>query len=297
MHAYKGERPANVAAFYQNTRLIGYGNASLASLFRAWDCADVQPHLPGGREGRTEDETVAAAVRQLTEAPRYVVASRLLRLLFPPPALPAEWPSRFAVAVHLRRGDKMTEERNSERINIWDEPKVVAAVQSLLTPKPSVGRAAPSTGASGSAPAVLLASDDNAFAARVEAALKTSLPHVTVHRPLNAFDPLQATTSAADGSGAAVTPNSSPTYGPRADGARYTSFDICDARCVPPLRALAGGFAVADGLIISTKSNMGSFLLSYWGAGNNDVAPPVRRIVPPVLHREGRQSHILATPD
>ena len=109
--SYRGERPADVQRFYASTRLIGYGNASLGELFRPFRCAPIE----------ATPADVDASVALLLAAPRYAVASRVVHLLYQPltpPRLPPQRPRRYAVAVHLRRGDKLTEERNSERIEM-----------------------------------------------------------------------------------------------------------------------------------------------------------------------------------
>ena len=119
VHVYRGERPADTSAFFSDTQLIGYGNASLASLFRPWEC-------PGRGPGEVPSDATAtdSAVAVLLAAPRYSVASRLVHLLYTPREElrlhSAAAPARFAVAVHLRRGDKLTEERNAERIQVGE---------------------------------------------------------------------------------------------------------------------------------------------------------------------------------
>jgi hypothetical protein len=81
---------------------------------------------------------------------------------------------------------------------------------------------------------------------RVEAALLAGLPGAAVHRLANTHD-----------------------HGSLGPGR------ACDAGCIRPLQRLAAAFASASALMVSSKSNMGSFLLSYWPAANGDAVPPL----------------------
>ena len=235
MHVYRGERPRDVRQFYEGTRVLGYGQAALAAYFAPWSCDGVAPPDDG--------DVTTWAVPTLLKKSRYVVASRLLHQLYRPRAdvlgaQPAS--SRYAVAVHLRRGDKLLEQRHAERIQIWNDSLLVPAVARLIREGDKNGGAAAASGR----PVVLLASDDNSFAMEMEASLRRQLPHIDVVRPTNEHD-----------------------AGPRAP------FFTCTAACIPPLQRLAADFASSRAMMISSKSNMGSFMLSYWGAANHDAVP------------------------
>ena len=267
VHVYRGETVASPTTFYATTRLLGYSNVSLSAHFQPWSCSSVPPP--------SAERSIPSAVAQLQQESRYLVASHLLHLMFSPwlthcepdgpctamPARAGRANKRYDLAIHLRRGDKLVEGRNSERIAVWDEDQVVRETMTLLMPAraPRAPAHAPASSAAssvdatrggdaaGSAPAhlhVLLASDDNAFAARVAARLVGALPHLHVERPRNRFD---------RGSTA--------------------PFDACDDACIPPLQELADGFARSSALMVSTKSNMGGFLLSWWAAANADGVP------------------------
>ena len=261
IHVYRGERPMNAARdFYASTRLLAYGNISLAAHFKAWSCEAAPP--PDVRH-----DPQLWALPALLAAPRYSVASRLLHLMYQPTgvATPAS-ERRYSLAVHCRRGDKLTEARNSEVISIWNEDKVVAASaraidaaatrssssssssktgggvgngdndndgsdSSVIAKVAAAARAAPE----GLRPAILLASDDNAFAARVEARLRSELS-VDVNRHVNMHD-----------------------HGSTAPA------DACDEGCIAPLQQLAADFAKASTLMLSSKSNMGSFMVTWCG--------------------------------
>lgn len=251
VHVYRGERPRDVAQYYAGTKLLGYGNVSLATHFAPWSCSAASP---------IGEDPHAWAVPLLLAAPRYAVASRLVHIMYRRAdgvvTTRARDGARYALAVHIRRGDKLTEARNAERIQIWTEEQIVAAAAPLVAA--SLGTAVASKGAgevaqvkaavdtaAGRRPAILVASDDNAFATRVESRLRAALG-VIVERPPNEHD-----------------------HGTAAP------FDACDASCIPPLQSLAASFSRASALMLSTKSNMGSFMLTYWGAANGDVGPPL----------------------
>lgn len=234
---YRGERPRSAQAFYRRTALIGYGNATLVEHFRPYHCHD-------------GDAADAAAVRPaehmaaLLAAPRQSVATTLLHLLFQPrvpsslgrgaaAAVDGSCPAgRYAIAAHARRGDKLSEARRSEAIALPSEDALVAQVLALLK---SQQPTPPGGGGSGPTPSsVLLASDDNAYAAAVAAKLERAAA-LRVVVPGNEHD-----------------------HGTAAP------FDACDAACIGPLQALMASFGCADALMLSSRSNMGSFLLSWW---------------------------------
>jgi hypothetical protein len=247
-HVYRGERPRDVLAFYRDTRLIGYGKAALAEHFEPWSCDAVARPLDG--------DVHARAVPALLSASRYTVMSRLLHILYRPRTSGASWyapEQRFDVAVHLRRGDKLVEARNAERIAIWNASQVVTAVTRLLkedrkrrsTASSSSSSSSSSSAAHAHTPStILLASDDNAFALLCERMLVTSLPQIQIVRPPNAFDKGTA-----------------------------APFDACSAECIRPLQQLMAAFARSRSLLLSTRSNMGAYFLTHWGAANHEAYP------------------------
>eukprot|EP00966_Prymnesium_polylepis_P111543 2580164-Prymnesium_polylepis.1 len=91
---------------------------------------------------------------------------------------------------------------------------------------------------------VLLASDDNSFAIGVAAALEARLG-VSVHRLQNDFE---------------IT-------------SRQEAASVCNASCIPPLVTMMQSFARARRLMLNTRSNVGSSLLTYWPAANGDRMP------------------------
>ena len=228
-HVYRGERPVDPAEFYAGTKYIGYGNASLAEHFSPWSCGSAPPS--------SERDPFSWAVPLLLGAPRYTVASRLVHLLYQPrvPISSTTFSvTPYILAVHLRRGDKLNETRNSEKIQVWSVEQVVSASASAIE-QHRLGKQG----------TVLLASDDNAFAAKVQARIEKTLG-LTVIRPPNEHD-----------------------------RGMLSPFDACDQTCIAPLLELVAGFARSKALMLSTKSNMGSFMLSWWGAANNDMVPPL----------------------
>ena len=235
IHVYRGERPRDTRAFYDSTRLLGYGQVSLAAHFEPWSCDSVTAPPNGNVH--------AVAVPALLQASRHLVASHMLHILYRPrnglvdALVPSSAPARYAVAVHLRRGDKLIDLRNSERIQLWNDSQVVPAVAKFVREQRAAGKP-------NARPTVLLASDDNAFAQEVETSLRQQLPEVDVVRPTNEHD-----------------------------AGIKSPFFSCSAGCIAPLQQLAAGFARADALMLSTKSNMGSFLLTYWAAANEDAVP------------------------
>ena len=217
---------------------------------------------------------------RLWHLPRLLLTSHLLHQIFPPkrrwhrthqsgqlslagpPGRLRAARMRFDLAIHLRRGDKLTETRDFEKIALWDEPRIVARASELLSDKLSklaAGHAAGSQARADAAgiisrrgrrhhrtPRIFLASDDNAFAASLASALVASLGAEVV-RP-TAFEP--STNHSHSGS--------------------HWSYMGCDESCVPPLIELVDAFARSDHLILSTKSNIGAFLLAWWPAANGD---------------------------
>lgn len=225
-HLYRGQTVKDAGAFYADTRLIGYGNVTLSAYFQPWPCHELST------QSSVKSETIAI----LLHASRYLVASHLLHLMYTPWVRPMRDSRRYALAVHLRRGDKLIEGRNSERIAIWTEDQVASEARALL--------AMPAAAAASSTRAMLLASDDNAFAMRV--AERLVAVGMRVERADNGHD-----------------------------AGSMSPFDVCDESCIPPLLDLADGFARSSALMLSTKSNMGGFLLSWWAAANDGRVPPL----------------------
>ena len=202
-------------------------------------------------------QRLAQPTARLHELPRYLVMSHLMNALYGRPRLPtwlrpagaspmlrAEGPHYlYSLAIHARRGDKLTEARGHEKIAVWGARQVVAQATKLLA-QPADGDAGDE--ASGVKRRVLLASDDNAFAQEVAAALEALLG-VSVHRLHNELE-VSRTQEAAS---------------------------VCNASCVPPLLTMVQGFARSRRLMLNTKSNVGAFLLTYWPAANGDRMPPV----------------------
>ena len=210
------------ASWHASTHLHGYGGGSLADHFHAIPCP-AQPQLL----------SIAEALTVVVGAPRHLVVSHLLHALYRPRAVRRSSESSSGpidLAMHVRRGDKITEERSGERIKIWDETALLEEVGKYIR--------------NGT---VLIASDDDAFsksvAERLEGNGYTALRHGNDHQT---FDAQNKSVEAAL---------------------------VCDASCVTPLLSLMQQFTRARTIILSTKSNLGSFLLSYWFAANNDETP------------------------
>ena len=85
---------------------------------------------------------------------------------------------------------------------------------------------------------VVIASDDNSFSAEVGSALRAEVG-AEATRLLNPFE-----------------------VGSKAEAA-----SVCTEACVPPLLHMADEFGAADAMILNSRSNVGSFLLSRWPAG------------------------------
>lgn len=165
-HTLAGRGPQSIDVIYA-TRLTGYGNAPLSEHFTAgFACPTARPAAP------------ERAARALREAPRYQVVTTLLHLLLRPLAPPppsTEDDRRYDLAVHVRRGDRVTSTKRVERMAVWDEARLVETTRAMLGAAPS-----PSP-----SPSVLLASDDNAFAAALARRLEAPPHNVRVTRLAN----------------------------------------------------------------------------------------------------------------
>lgn len=194
----------------------------------------------------------------LAKLPRFLLVSHLLHLLFrplQPPSLksPTNKPFSFDLAIHVRRGDKMSEQRAWEKLSFWNESKITAHASSLL-PRPAASQAQLVT----RRPRVLLASDDNRFAASLKQRLEEELGCTVTWLEATHLNNLADKTARAVGEGV---------------GGGHWSSDPCDARCVPPLLELIQGFSHSARLMLNTRSNVGTFLLTWWPAANFDAMP------------------------
>ena len=230
---YQGRAPART--WHATTRLHGYGNGRLSEYFQAVPCPS-QPALSTGE-----------ATSLVSRAPRHQVVSHLLHALYTPldEHVRTMTPREFDVAMHVRRGDRMNITRQAERILIWDEAALLREAARYLGGDDHVGGAAGGGGTTTrarGAGTVLVASDDDAFsrglARALEGAGHTVVRHGNEHQ---AFDAQNQSVEAAL---------------------------VCTAACVPPLLSLVQQFARARTLMLSTKSNLESFLLSWWFAAN-----------------------------
>ena len=195
-----------------------------------------------GREEQRE------SIERLGRVPGYLLRSHLLSLLFQLRAsvevaskAPGSGIRRYALAIHMRRTDKLTDSRAFEKIRVWDAPTIVAQALSVLRLEQHRGPPPP----------VLLASDDNDFSRSVGRTLTERGANVTI---LLADEPMWHL------------------RGLTSEDAHW-SYIGCGVGCVASLFKLVGGFMRADHLLISTQSNLGSFLLNAWPAANADRMP------------------------
>ena len=227
----KGQRPAYDV--HARTRLKRYGNDFLSTHFLPIPCTHVKRHTD-------VKYTMEEALAMLRLAPHYLVASHILGLLYRPRAtndldtalqLLARHFGSIDLAIHVRRGDKLSEKRYYERIKVWDVPAILDEVPKHVRPNGTV----------------LIASDDDAFTREVNEQL-SRLGYVSLRlgNDHQRFDKHNKSIEAAL---------------------------VCDATCVAPLLALKQAFARARMLMVSTRSNVGSHLLSCWGAANADAVP------------------------
>jgi len=227
----KGQRPAYDV--HARTRLKRYGNDLLSTHFLPIPCTHVQRHT-------YVKQTMEEALAMLRSAPRYLVVSHIVGLLYRPRATDdtallqlARHFGSIDLAIHVRRGDKLNVPHwdKLERIKVWDVPAILDEVAKHVRPNGTV----------------LIASDDDAFTREVNEQL-SRLGYVSLRlgNDHQRFDKHNKTIEAAL---------------------------VCDATCVAPRLALKQAFARARMLMVSTRSNVGSHLLSCWGAANADAAP------------------------
>lgn len=227
---YVGQRPSS--EFHANTQLNGYGSGTLSHHFHAIPC-----HPSADEAAAAGRMTMDAAMEALARAPRHLVVSTLLHMLYRPRASDSEAGASAEsvdLAVHVRRGDRLTASaRPIDRVKMLDEAAIVRLARTRLG---QGGRT------------VLVASDDDAFTravcTRLEAAGFVALRHGNDQE--------------------------------RLDG-RNQSMEaalVCGESCVPPLLSLVRRFARARALAFNSRSNVGTFLLSWWFAANGDTTPP-----------------------
>lgn len=214
------------------------------------------------------------ATAELRSAPRYLVASHLLYLLFRPRAGLAGHDGgspAFDVAIHARRGDKLALQQTHtiERIAL---PGEEALTQQALAVLGCVrGSAAPTLAAVASLsppPRVLIATDDAAFGEALSKRLVATAGAVVTR--LGGTAPNDA--------------SSAPT--------NVSASSLCGAACVPALLELVDGFVRARSLVVSLGSNLGGFLLTAWAAHNHDATPPFLDVDGRVLHRHVAQRRL-----
>lgn len=231
----KGLRSAD--SIHRTARLQGYGGGTLGEHFELPACAS-EPD--GSEAGAT-----AAAAALLLKSPRYLVASHVLHQLYRPreSLLPRD-PilSRYDLAMHVRRGEKAQADiRPGEtRLRNQSEDALVDSALRLL-PSASVRRGDGAT-------RLLLGSDDASFAQSLTRRLQRS-DHIEVLR-------LESDTRDAS----------------RRDSGANVATWFGSASLRTPLE-LAAHFAASDRVMLSSMSNMGVFMLTWWAAANNDTFP------------------------
>ena len=233
-HTMQGQRPA--ADFHARMKLMGYGGGPMTTHFHPVPCGRGSQHTAAA----PSEQSVRNSLATLRAASRYLIVSHLLALLYRPRAakeldafMPAEAHSIGSIdlAIHVRRGDKITEARPGEKIKVWDVEGILEEVPRNVAPNGSV----------------LIASDDDAFTQEVAHRLR-ALGYLALRQgnEQQRFDAQNRSIEAAQ---------------------------VCDATCVLPLLALKQLFSHSRRLMLSTKSNLGSHLLSSWAAANGDAAP------------------------
>jgi hypothetical protein len=164
----KGERPS--PTFFSQTTIRGYGDEALARYFHPIPCGRgrVGPDESFSRKLATmvTTGTVDEALSTIRSASRYLVMSQVLRALYRPRGIrevetliPFQFRLRGSIdlAVHVRRGDRLTVERQAERIKAWEVDELVQLVRTNL---------GHSNGT------ILVASDDNHFCGEVVGKLR-----------------------------------------------------------------------------------------------------------------------------
>ncbi|KAL1506941.1 hypothetical protein AB1Y20_007805 [Prymnesium parvum] len=277
-HIDMGAGPVN-ASVIQDLQLYGYGGilsckkARLVHPGEHIDCAYVQIGVSRllATKGRVPPRlgqfflpfhcpkhcSAMPASSAWSALPRLLAVSHLLHLLYQPrkpvapPVVPAGARSgayAFDLAIHVRRGDKMQEHRQWERLAFWNQSAIVMTAASQL--RLAAGDEPP---VRHRAPRVLLASDDNAFASRLEMELASQLGAKVTWLQAAHLKSLPESQAGA--------------------AAAHWSSDPCDERCVPPLLELVDGFSRAARLMVNTRSNVGTFLLTWWPAANRGRMP------------------------
>lgn len=245
---YRGRGPKSVKNFYHKDCLGGYGSMRHGVPLSRYFVPIPPPKnlsVPGApRVGMQEITSAAAYLRTL---PRYVVTSRLARLLFNASRTRNAEVLKPDVAIHIRRGDKLLQPAMSayERsIGYWNESQIAsAALRQLSELSTSFGDGTHDRSFNNH---VLISSDDRKFAVRV----------VELLQQRNVSTELLTETRVKSPSTIAL-----------------PSVSECTAACVPPLLELVNRFSQASALLVSTKSNMGGFLLTSYSALNNDKPP------------------------
>jgi hypothetical protein len=178
------------------------------------------------------------AWEDIPRLPRYLVHAHLADLLFAPRLKKRIGPASYDLAIHVRRGDKATEQRPEERISMWIAETVTDAAAALLNGSKKWDRG------TSPRPAIFLASDDKAYSMALQSSLESRL-------------------------GADVTRLANPSAIPPGKEAA----SICNATCITPLLQLVDSFARSRALLLNTRSNVGSYLLTQWPAPNADQMP------------------------
>lgn len=225
----------------------------------------LQPALPCP-ETDTSASELTWATRTLQDAPRYLVASHLMRLVVKPRQQLLE-PAPSALAMHIRRGDKLTAV-GRERITLLQEGQLaheaLRSLRELTHVNSTRERLMPVDWVPPHAGRVLIATDNEAFGAAVAHRLRRLEPRLT---PRNAM------------------PNYSRPFSinleypyrmPRSGGLFPEHWEDCSSACVAPLLWMAEQFLHASSLIFSSRSNVGVYILTAWGAANSDTIPHFR---------------------
>lgn len=275
----RGERPASVEVLFSRTRLLGYGDGPLGMYFERYACP------PAAQ--LTLHRSVESALLSLRDSDRYHLTSHLMHTLYrplmPPRSQPPS-PGTYDVAVHVRRGDKLLEKVREEQTHVWGERELATHVRHFAG-APRAKRTAAEAGAmaGGRMDAVgvtrahaelkpppkkiLVASDDNGFAFGLSTRLRRM--GYAVSRISNEHESVDA-----------------------AGRSGGTDWKRCGPECVPPLLELAWQFAAAKFMMVGSRSNLGTFLLSWWAAPNGDAranfADLDNRVWAPQMYRNGK---------
>ena len=182
--------------------------------------------------------TMEEALAMLRSAPRYLVVSHICGLLYRPRA--TDDTALQPLARHFGSIDLAIHVRRGDKLY---EPRKLERIKMWDVPA-ILDEVAKHVRPNGT---VLIASDDDAFTREVNEQL-SRLGYVSLRlgNDHQRFDKHNKSIEAAL---------------------------VCDATCVAPLLALKQAFARARMLMVSTRSNVGSHLLSCWGAANADAAP------------------------